>query len=254
MRDVEAAAARGEVRRDGAGPPPAGARGGGAGRPLSANQRVVAAQVTRSHREIPSAHFTTRVDARHATRLRGGGVGYTALFVFAAARALARFPAFRSRLQGDHLVALEAADVAFAVAGEADELYTPVVRAADTLGLKEIDARVLTLAAAARQRRLEPAAFAGGSFLVTNLGMFAVESFDPVIYPGHSGALAVGAVQMLPAAVPQPPGAAGEESGWGVEIRPTLSLTLAVDHRLINGVEAARALAYIKDLVEGGAE
>lgn len=241
--DVQAAARGQTAARAGAADPGTGA--GALGRPLTPNQRTVAARVSRSHREIPPVHFTTRVDARRAAELRSGGIGYTALFVFAASRTLARFPAFRSRLQGEQLVTSEGAHVAFAVADEAaGELFTPVLRDAERLDLEGIDSRVRELAGAARARRLGPEAYAGGSFLVTNLGKFAVDSFDPIIHPGHSGALAVGAVQMLPTAAPGP-------KGWGVEIRPALTLTLAVDHRLVNGVEAARALSWIKEISEG---
>jgi pyruvate dehydrogenase E2 component (dihydrolipoamide acetyltransferase) len=220
--------------------------GAESGRLLSPNQRTVANRVSRSHREIPPAHFTAEVDARRAVALRSQGMSYTALFVFAAGRGLARFPRFRSALQGERLVTARAAHVAFAVGLEEEgELYTPVVRDVGSLDLKTVDAQVRELAAAVRGHRLSPESFAGGSFLVTNLGRFPVESFDPVIYPGHSGALAVGAVRFVPVAVQ-------EQKGWQVEIRPTVSLTLAVDHRLINGLEAAAFLSFVKEVVEGG--
>jgi pyruvate dehydrogenase E2 component (dihydrolipoamide acetyltransferase) len=187
------------------------------------------------------------VDARRAVALAARGIGYTALFVHAAAKVLERFPRFRDALRGEHLVTAPGLHVAFAVGLEATgELYTPVVRDAGGLGLAAVAARVRELAQAVRERRLSPEHYRGGSFLVTNLGAFGVESFDPVIHPGHSAALAVGAVRPLPL------GIAGAEPT--IHTQPAITLTLAVDHRLINGVEAARALRFIKEVVERGGE
>jgi pyruvate dehydrogenase E2 component (dihydrolipoamide acetyltransferase) len=237
MRDLEEAARAGVT---GARP----AAGGVELRGLPANQRAVAAQVSRSHREIPPAYFRLTVDARRAVALHSEGIGYAALFVHAAARALERFPRFRDALLGEGLLTAPGVHVAFAVGLEAGgELYAPVLRDAAGLGLADLDARVRELTEAVRARRVSPDGYRGATFLVTNLGAFGVEAFDPVIHPGHSGALAVGAVRRQPVAV-------REGEAWRLEIRPILTLTLAVDHRLINGIEAAQALSFIRDVVE----
>jgi pyruvate dehydrogenase E2 component (dihydrolipoamide acetyltransferase) len=245
-RDVEGAAAARDTAPDRSAVPSLSAA---AWPPLfPRSQRVVAERVSRSHREIPPVHLRAAVDARRAVAQRAEGISYTAQLVHAAGRALVRFPRFRTVFREGRLQTAESAGVAFAVGMEAEgALYTPVLHGAEKMTLEATDVRVRELAAAAREHRLSAESLAGGCFLVTNLGPFGVDSFDPVIYPGHTAALAAGAVISLPAAVQ------GTE-GWTVEVRPSLTLTLAVDHRLINGLEAAAFLSFVKQIVERGLE
>jgi pyruvate dehydrogenase E2 component (dihydrolipoamide acetyltransferase) len=155
--------------------------------------------------------------------------------------ALAEFPLFRSHVESGEVVQLADSAVALAVSAE-DDLYAPVLRAAGSRGVTELSREIEQLAAKARSRALSPAEMEGGCLLVSNLGMLPVESFDAIVYPGHSAALAVGA------ALPTPVAAGGE-----IRVVPLARMTLSADHRLINGKAAARFLARVKEILETGA-
>jgi len=116
------------------------------------------------------------------------------------------------------------------------------VRGAARAAVQEISARIDALVRKAKDRALGPAEAEGSCFLVSNLGMFPIESFDAIIYPEHSAALAVGAVA-----------ATVVSDGQKMWVAPMARLTLSVDHRLINGKVAARFLSRVKEILERGA-
>ena len=218
----------------------------GAGAPvrprLSGGQAVVARKVAKSWAEKPVYHVSMRVDMSRTQSFRAANpVSYDAIFVRALGMAVAELPVFRSHLEGEQIV--EAADIAVAVSVAVEEdLYAPVLRAADSRSVAEISRELAEAADKARGRSLAPREMEGGCILLSNLGMFPVESFDAIIYPDHSAALAVGA------AIPTPV-AAGQE----IRVVPLARLTLSVDHRLINGKKAAQFLARVKEILETGA-
>jgi pyruvate dehydrogenase E2 component (dihydrolipoamide acetyltransferase) len=220
-------------------------RGGGAAsaRPamtgLSPRQSVVAARVSRSHREKPVFHVTARVDMTWVIGARAR-LRFDAFFVKTCAAAIAEFPIFRRAMVGESVLTHEAVDIAVAL-GVGDDLFAPAVRAADRHGVQDISAQIDGLFARAQDGTLSAADSQGSCFLVSNLGMYPVESFDAVILPEHSAALAVGASTPTPVA-----------EGVGVRIAPVAALTLSVDHRLINGAAAARFLGRVKELLEKG--
>jgi pyruvate dehydrogenase E2 component (dihydrolipoamide acetyltransferase) len=146
----------------------------------------------------------------------------------------------------------ESTDIAVAV-GVDEDLFAPVVRGPAAGSVETISAEIDRLASRARARSLEPGDSQGGCFLVSNLGMLAVESFDAVILPEHSAALAVGAAvpTVMPASQPVVPGV---EPAEGFRVLPLAALTLSVDHRLINGTTAALFLGRVKQLLERGWE
>ena len=123
-----------------------------------------------------------------------------------------------------------------------DDLFTPAVRGADAKPLAEIARDVESLVGQARAHTLQGAQSEGSCFLVSNLGALPVESFDAVIHPEHSAALAVGAMAPTPVA----------DHAGSIRVVPLLRMTLSVDHRLVNGRAAAELLARIKKTVEEG--
>jgi pyruvate dehydrogenase E2 component (dihydrolipoamide acetyltransferase) len=137
---------------------------------------------------------------------------------------------------GEH----SAIDIAVAV-GIGDELYAPAVRGADSKSVADISLEIGTLAEKAASHSLATRDTDDSCFLVSNLGMFPVESFEAIIYPAHAAALAVGAVTRSPVA-----------DGEAVRVAPLVHLTLSVDHRLINGAAAGRFLARVKEILENG--
>ncbi len=216
---------------------------------LDGMRRTIAARLTEAKQTIP--HFYLRRDARLDallsfraelnTRLEARGVKLSVndFVVKAAALALQQVPDCNAVWAGDSLLRLRASDIAVAVAVEGG-LFTPVIRDAETKSLSTLSREMKDLAARARERKLAPAEYQGGSFAVSNLGMMGVESFDAVINPPQAAILAVGTGVKRPVV-----GASGD-----IEVATVMSLTLSVDHRVIDGALGARLLAAIIDLLE----
>jgi len=240
---------------------------------LSHGQAIVARKVSQSYREKPVYRVNALVDMSKAIAIREKGktagtpIGWDALFVKAASVAITEMPLFRRYFKGDAemprgtvaaemprgTVAAEmprgtvpvlsehdATDVAVAV-GIEDELFIPAVRGAAGKSVAAVSQEIETLAKKAASRALQPADVEGSCFLVSNLGMFPIDSFDAIIYPDHSAALAVGATTPTPVS-----------DGKNIWIAPMARLSLSVDHRLINGKTAARFCARLKQILENG--
>jgi pyruvate dehydrogenase E2 component (dihydrolipoamide acetyltransferase) len=204
--------------------------------------------VSQSHREKPVYHVSVAVDmtaamARREKSKAGGAdaVSFDSIFVKAVGTAIAEFPVFQAWLSGESLMRCDSADVAVAI-GVGDDLYAPAVRGPGRKGVTEISGEIGELARKAEARSLGAREVEGSCFLVSNLGMFPVESFDAVIYPEHSAALAIGAITHTPVS-----------DGKVTRVAPIARLTLSVDHRLINGRTAARFMARVKQILETGA-
>ena len=215
---------------------------------LSPAQAVVARKVSQSHREKPVYRVNAQVDMSRAIAVRelskqGGAasISWDAIFVKAAALALAEMPRFRLFMQGEAETEHAGADIAVAV-GIGDDLYIPAVRGPASKSVLVISAEIIALSKKAEARALAAADVEGSCFLVSNLGMFPIDSFDAIIYPDHSAALAVGAVTPIPVS-----------DGTRIWIAPMARLSLAVDHRLINGRTAARFMTRLKQILETGA-
>jgi pyruvate/2-oxoglutarate dehydrogenase complex dihydrolipoamide acyltransferase (E2) component len=213
---------------------------------LSRGQSIVARKVSQSHVEKPVYRVNALVDMTRAIALRelskgrGRTLGWDAIFVKTAAMVIEEMPLFRRWFRKEELVEHPAADVALAV-GVEEDLLIPVVRGAARAGVDEVSARIDALVKKAQGRALAAEEVEGSCFLVSNLGMFPVESFDAIIYPEHSAALAVGAVTATPVS-----------DGQKIWSAPMARLTLSVDHRLINGKTAARFLSRVKEILEKG--
>ena len=134
---------------------------------------------------------------------------------------------------------MKASDVAVAVAIEGG-LFTPVLQDAETKSLSTLSAQMKDLAARARDRKLAPHEYQGGSFAISNLGMFGIDNFDAIINPTHAAILAVGAGVQKPVV-----GADGE-----LKVATVMSTTLSVDHRVIDGALGANLLNAIKANLE----
>ena len=121
-------------------------------------------------------------------------------------------------------------------------LITPIIKDVGGRGLTAISADSKTLAKKARDGKLQPAEYQGGSFTISNLGMFGVSHFTAIINPPHSAILAVGSVSQT--LVPNP----AEEKGW--EVKHVMKVTLSADHRVVDGAVAARWLQAFKSYME----
>jgi pyruvate dehydrogenase E2 component (dihydrolipoyllysine-residue acetyltransferase) len=165
-------------------------------------------------------------------------VSYNDLVVKACALALRRFPTVNASWGEDKIVTHPDVNVGVAVA-MAEGLIVPVVRNADRKSVIDISHEVKELAGRARDRKLKPEEFSGGTFTVSNLGMFDVTEFTAIINPPESAILAVGAVRKLPVV-------------QGDEIVPghRMKVTMSSDHRVIDGALAAQFLAEVRRLLE----
>ncbi len=212
---------------------------------LSRHRRAVAERLTRSVLTIPQFSVAVDVDmSSAAAQLAQGradglaGLTYTHLLLRATAAALREFPAV-NRLwvsEGPRLRQLERADVGLAVAGE-DTLLVPTIAEPDVI---ELSALVEATADAERLAREGKVAGAAAAITLSNLGMFGVDRFSAIVDPDQTAILAVGAVTERVSAT------AGE-----VRVGPSVDLTLTVDHRVVDGVLAARFLAAVRGLLEG---
>ena len=212
-----------------------------AGQPLPRHRQIIAERLTASLRERAHIHLTVTIDMTEAiaVRRRRPEVSYNALMVKALAACLGEFPAVNSTLLEGTLRRNDSAHIGVAVAAGDDALLVPVIREAEKKTPEQIAAEAHALAEKARAGRLTPDEMTGGTFTLSNLGMYGVEQFTAIINPPETGILAAGAVCDEPRAV-----------NGAVVIRPVCRVTLAVDHRVVDGALAARFLARFKRLME----
>jgi pyruvate dehydrogenase E2 component (dihydrolipoamide acetyltransferase) len=165
-------------------------------------------------------------------------VTVTDLLVKVCGQALARHPDVNVQFTDDALLRFPSADIGLAVATD-QGLVVPVIRSAERLALAEIARARADVVGRARERKLQPADLEGGTFTISNLGMFGVEQFIAVLNPPQAAILAVGATADRPVAVD------GE-----VAVRPMMTVTLTVDPRAVHGAPAAELLQTVKALLE----
>jgi pyruvate dehydrogenase E2 component (dihydrolipoamide acetyltransferase) len=225
----------------------AAARGSAADRvvPHSPIRRLIAARMAASAHTVAPVTLTTKADAtrlreyRESRKSQGGLVpGYTELILAATAKALRRHPLLNARWQDDAVVLCAGIHVGIAV-DTPTGLVVPVVRDADRLMVDQLAARFKDMADRARSRRLRAEEMEGGTFTISNLGMYGIDAFTPIINLPECAVLGIGRV------VPEP---AVHEGKIAVRDRVTLSLTF--DHRVVDGAPAARFLNDLRLLIE----
>ncbi|MFT7147156.1 MAG: pyruvate dehydrogenase E2 component (dihydrolipoamide acetyltransferase) [Yoonia sp.] len=216
---------------------------------LDGMRKIIAARLTEAKQTVP--HFYLRRDIQLDALMkfrsqlnkqlepRGVKLSVNDFIIKACALALQQVPEANAVWAGDRTLKFEKSDVAVAVAIEGG-LFTPVLRDAEMKSLSALSAEMKDLATRARDRKLAPHEYQGGSFAISNLGMFGIDNFDAIINPPHSAILAVGAGTKKPIV-----GADGE-----LTVGIVMSTTLSVDHRVIDGALGANLLNAIKDNLE----
>ena len=216
---------------------------------LDGMRKTIAARLTEAKQSVP--HFYLRRDinldalmkfrAQLNKQLEGRGVKLSLndFIIKACALALQQVPEANAVWAGDRTLKFTKSDVAVAVAIEGG-LFTPVLRDAEMKSLSALSSEMKDLATRARDRKLAPHEYQGGSFAISNLGMFGIDNFDAIINPPHAAILAVGAGVKKPIV-----GADGE-----LTVATVMSTTLSVDHRVIDGALGANLLNAIKDNLE----
>lgn len=216
---------------------------------LDGMRKTIAARLTEAKQTIP--HFYLRRDIHVDALLefrselnrqlapRDIKLSLNDFIIKACALALQRVPDANAIWAGDRIFRLKPSDVAVAVAIPGG-LYTPVLKDADTKTLTALSAEMKDLAARAQDRKLTPQEYQGGSFAISNLGMYGIENFDAVINPPHGAILAVGTAQKKPVV----------NDAGALAVGTVMSVTLSVDHRVIDGALGAELLAAIKSNLE----
>ena len=219
--------------------------------PLSQMRKTIARRLQQSMQTAPHFYVTISVDATRLMQARAQINEYAAtlaepvkvsvndIVVKAVALTLARMPQVNVSFDGESILYKKRAHIGMAVALE-QGLIVPVLRDADTRGLLDLARESRRLAEAARAGKLKAEELQGGTFTVSNLGMYEVESFTAIINPPESAILAVGAIIATPVATPD----------RQVVVRDQMKLTLSSDHRALDGAIAARFLQQLKQLLE----
>ena len=209
--------------------------------PMSSMRRTIARRLTEAKQSVPHIYLRRKVRADKLIALReneGKSGTINDYMIRACALALREVPAVNVQVHENEIHQFENADIAVAVATERG-LITPIVANADDLSVVKIAAMTKALAQKARAGKLKPHEFEGGSFSISNLGGFGIESFDAIINPPQGAILAVGK------ATPEP-----VDDQGAIRIVPVLHLSLSCDHRAIDGVDGARFLAALAELLE----
>ncbi len=216
---------------------------------LDGMRKTIAARLSEAKQTIP--HFYLRRDIKLDALLkfrstlnkqleaRGVKLSVNDFIIKAVANALQQVPECNAVWAGDRVLQLKTSDVAVAVAIEGG-LFTPVLQDADQKSLSTLSAQMKDLAGRARERKLAPHEYQGGTFAISNLGMFGIDNFDAIVNPPHAGILAVGAGKKQPVV-----GDDGE-----LTVATVMSVTMSVDHRVIDGALGANLLNAIVDNLE----
>lgn len=218
--------------------------------PLSQIRKTIAKRLALSIGPVPTFYLTTEVDMERVAEAREAlngptdrrtdapKISYNDIILKATALALKQHPACNAWWQDDRIRYWNEVHVSVAVAIE-DGLITPVVRHTDQKSLREIAVEVRDLAGRARERRLAPEEYTGGTFSVSNLGMFEIDQFTAIINPPEAGILAVGSIVEKPVV-----------HGGQVVPRKRMRLTMSCDHRVIDGATGAAFLKTLKQMLE----
>ena len=215
--------------------------------PLSKLRQTVAEQMTASKRDVPHFYVTAEIDMSEAARLRASisasgaipaRVTFTHLMIRALALVLARHPRVNASWSEGNIVYHDDINIGVAVAVE-DGLVAPVLRGCQRLSLRAIAQATNDLVEKAQAGRFSGNALTGATFTLSNMGMLDIEEFSAVITPPQAAILAVGSIKDRPVV------RHGE-----IAVAKTVRVTLSVDHRVLNGVEAARLLEDFRHALE----
>jgi pyruvate dehydrogenase E2 component (dihydrolipoamide acetyltransferase) len=233
--------------------PPVAAGAGDTVIPLSGMRRIIAERLLSSKTHLPHFYLTIEVDAAPLMKLRAeanaaaetsGGQKLTVndFVLKAVVTAAQKVPQVNASFAGDSIIQYGAVNLSVAVAVE-EGLVTPVIRDAQKKSLREISDAVKDLATRARNKKLKPDEFAGGTITVSNLGAYGIDQFCAIINPPQALILAIGAIVKKPVVGP----------GDTIVVGQRVSITLSADHRVVDGAVGANYLAELKKLLESPA-
>jgi pyruvate dehydrogenase E2 component (dihydrolipoamide acetyltransferase) len=222
--------------------------------PLDSMRRTIATRLVEAKQTIPHFYLTADLDAGRLIAMReeanaaapkdkSGQLAFkfslNDFIIKAWAAALHRIPAANAVWAGDRVLRFRSSDIGIAVALEGG-LITPVIRNADSKSVTTISTEMRDLADRARQKKLKPSEYQGGSSAISNLGMYGIREFSAIINPPHATILAVGATRRTPV----------EADDGSVKFISQMTVTLSCDHRVVDGALGAELLASFRDFIE----
>ncbi len=219
--------------------------------PANNMRKTIARRLVEAKQTVPHFYLTVDIELDALLALRsqinkavpdGVKISVNDMIILASAKALMDEPDTNASWAGDAVLKYASADVAVAVATE-NGLITPVIRDVQTKGLPEISAEMVDLATRAREGRLKPHEYQGGTFTISNLGMFGIREFAAVINPPHGAILAVGKGEKRPVV-------RTTDKGDELAIATVMSVTLSCDHRVVDGAVGARWLNAFQQRLE----
>ena len=240
MRDdiMAAVAARAEAVVSG------GATRGTRVEPMTRMRKVIAKRMVENLQTQAQAQHLVSVDMTNAAALRAAykkkdiKVSYNDIALYAVSRALMDYPIANASIEGDNIVYHDYVNLGMAVAVDAG-LVVPNLKNADLMRLTEISAMSRELAGQARDNKLSLDDMSGGTFTISNLGMFGIDSFTAIINAPESGILALGAIKKTPVVI-----------GDDIVVRPIMQIKLSYDHRIMDGAVAAKFIVRVKEYME----
>ena len=211
--------------------------------PMTNMRKIIAERMLYSVQTSPSVSFNIKVDTTGMKQLREElkdtiKVSYTDILVKIVSRVLLDFPLLNSRVDGDEIITRNYVNMGVAVALP-EGLLVPVVKYANVKGLKEISNEIKDLGERAKSYNLMPDELTGGTFTISNLGMYGIESFTPIINQPEVAILGVNAIHKESVVV-------NDE----LVLKPMMNLSLTADHRVVDGAVAAEFLAKLKEYIE----
>jgi len=215
-------------------------------KPITQIRKTIATRLAASIGPIPHFFLTAEIDmertsaAREALNSIKGAprVSFNDIIIKVVAEALRQHPECNAWWQEDHIRYFNEVHISIAVSVE-EGLITPVIRNAHLKSLREIAAEGRELAQKARERKLKPEEYSGGTFSISNLGMFDIDQFTAVINPPEAGILAVGSISERPVVI-----------DGDLQVRKRLRVTMSCDHRVIDGATGARFLQTVRRMLE----
>ena len=215
--------------------------------PYTGMRKIIGDRISKSKFTAPHLYFTVSVDMTNVTALlkrynhnKEKRISINDFLIFAIAKVLSKQPAINCSLINEEIVYHKAVNIGVAVALE-EGLMVPVLEAANQKKLSVISQEVRELIKLARERKLMPEDYQGGTFTISNLGMYGIENFTAIINPPEAAILSVGEIKKMPVV---------SEENQKIEIRSMMKATVSVDHRLIDGATAATFLKQVKYCLE----
>jgi len=215
--------------------------------PYTGMRKIIGDRLSESKFTAPHLYFTVSIDMTNVTALlkkynqdREKRISINDFLIFAVAKVLSEQSAINCSLIDEEIIYHKAVNIGVAVALE-EGLIVPVLKDANQKGVAQLSQEVRELIKLARERKLMPEDYQGGTFTISNLGMYGIENFTAIINPPEAAILSVGEIKKMPVVI---------EESQKIEIRSIMKATVSVDHRLIDGTIAATFLKQVKGYLE----